>query len=232
MAIDLTALSSRLTSLLARVDQAARSSGRSLNDITLVAVSKTVAPPLIREAYRLGLRHFGENRVQEAEAKRPDLADLPEATWHLIGHLQTNKAKKALPFFDMFQSVDSDRVAEVLNRAAEEAGRTLPCLAEVKTSPEEAKHGLPPEDLERFLDQRSRWPHLSFQGLMTVAPFFEDPAESRPFFARLRSLAEKRKDTLGERPVLSMGMSHDFEAALAEGATMIRVGTALFGERS
>ncbi len=231
MSFDLAALSPRLTSLLERVEKAARRSGRSLTDITFLAVVKTVVPPLIREAHRLGVRHFGENRVQEAAVKRPELAGLEDAVWHLIGPLQTNKARKAIDLFDVVQTVDSERLADTLDREAEKAGKSLRCLVEVKTSPEAAKHGLPPEDLERFFEGRTRWPRLRFEGLMTVAPYFEDPSGARPFFARLRELAEERRNVFGDRPVLSMGMSHDFEAAVEEGATLIRVGNALFGDR-
>jgi hypothetical protein len=225
-------LSSRFSSLLERLDRAAQASGRGLRDVALLAVVKTVFPERIREAYSLGLRRFGESRVQEAAAKRPDLGELQGAEWHFIGHIQSNKARKAVELFDAVQSVDSDRLAAALDAEAERAGKFLRCLVEVKTSPEEAKQGLAPEALDAFLDQRERWPRLKFEGLMTVAPAAEDPAAARPFFARLRELAEKRRDVFGPRPVLSMGMSHDFEAAVAEGATMIRIGTALFGERA
>lgn len=203
-----------------------------MSDVALLAVVKTVPPGRIRDAYRLGLKAFGESRVQEAAAKRPDLGALDGVEWHLIGHLQTNKARKAAELFDAVQSVDSDRLAAALDAEAERAGKSLRCLAEVKTSPEEAKGGLAPEALDAFLDRRDRWPRLKFEGLMTVAPAAEDPAVARPFFARLRELAERRRDVFGPRPVLSMGMSHDFEAAVAEGSTMIRIGTALFGERA
>jgi pyridoxal phosphate enzyme (YggS family) len=231
MPVEPSALSSRLDSLLGRAAQAAAKSGRSLSNITLVAASKTVPPALIAEAARLGVAHFGENRVQEAAAKRPDLAGLP-VRWHMIGPLQTNKAKKALELFDVVQSLDGERLADVLNREADKAGKTLSCLIEVKTSPEEAKHGMAPEELDRFLDARSRWPRLKLEGLMTVAPFFEDPAEARPYFGRLRDLGEKHREAFGGAPTLSMGMSHDFEAAILEGATMIRIGAALFGARA
>jgi PLP dependent protein len=225
-------LSSRLSSLLERVDRAAGASGRSLSDVSLLVVVKNVPPALIREAYRLGLRLFGESRIQEAAAKRPDLQGLDGAEWHLIGHLQSNKARKAAELFDVVQSVDSDRLAAVLDAEAARAGKFLRCLVEVKTSPEEAKGGLAPEALDAFLDRRERWPRLKWEGLMTVAPAVDDPAAARPFFARLRGCAEKRRDVFGPRPVLSMGMSHDFEAALLEGATVIRIGSALFGERA
>lgn len=232
MPVDSSALSSRLTSLLERIDRAARTSGRSLSDVTLVAVTKTVPASLIREAHRLGLRHFGENRVQEAAAKRPDLEGLDGATWHLIGHLQTNKAAKAAGLFDAVQSLDSVRLADALNRAAESAGRTLPCLVEVKTSPEPEKHGLSPEELDDFLARAALWPRLKLEGLMTVAPYAPDPAAARPFFARLRELAERRQGAFAGKPRLSMGMSSDFEAAVQEGSTMVRIGTSLFGDRS
>lgn len=232
MSVDASQLASRLDSLLERVSRAAGNGGRSLKDVSIVAVTKTVPSGLIREAHRLGLRRFGENRVQEAAAKRGELAGLDGAEWHLIGHLQTNKAAKAQELFDIFQSVDSDRLAEALNRQAEKAGKTLRCLAEIKTSPEPSKHGLAPDALDDFLEKAAAWPRLKFEGLMTVAPWSEDPSAARPFFARLRELADRRRSAFGGRPVLSMGMSTDFEAAVAEGSTMIRIGTALFGDRS
>jgi PLP dependent protein len=232
MPVDASQLASRLDSLLERVSRAAEAGGRSLSDVAVVAVTKTVPPPLIREAHRLGLRLFGENRVQEAAAKRVELPGLEGSAWHLIGHLQTNKVTKALGLFDVVQSVDSERLAEALDREAAKAGRTVACLAEVKTSPEEAKHGMDPAALDGFLEKAAAWPRLKFQGLMTVAPWSEDPAAARPSFARLRELAERRRAAFGGRPVLSMGMSSDFEAAVAEGSTMIRIGTALFGDRS
>ncbi len=230
MPVDPAALSSRLASLLGRIDKAAAKSGRSLSDITLVAVTKTVPPILMREAAQRLLLRFGENRVQEAATKRPLLADVP-AQWYLIGHLQTNKARKALELFDEVHSLDSERLADALNDAAEKAGKTVPCLVEVKTSPEAEKQGLPPQELDQFLGRRSRWPRLKLEGLMTVAPYAEDPEAARPFFARLRELGEKHGDVWDGKPRLSMGMSHDFEAAIQEGATMIRIGTALFGKR-
>jgi pyridoxal phosphate enzyme (YggS family) len=230
MPVEPAALSPRLDALLGRIDKAAAKSGRSLSDITLVAVTKTVPPPLIREAARLGLKDFGENRVQEAADKRPALDGLA-ARWHMIGHLQSNKARKAAELFDAVQSLDGGRLAGLLNGAAEAADKTLPCLVEVKTSPEPAKHGLPPEELERFLEERERWPRLRIEGLMTVAPYSGDAEKARPFFARLRELGERHRAALGGNPRLSMGMSHDFEAAILEGATMIRIGTALFGDR-
>jgi PLP dependent protein len=232
MTVAPSALSSRLASLRERIDRAARFSGRSLSDVAIVAVTKTVPSELILEAHQLGLRVFGENRVQEAAAKRRDLPGLAGASWHLIGHLQTNKVTKAAELFDEVESVDSVRLAEALNRASAARGRPLPCLVEVKTSPELSKHGLVPEELDAFLARAAEWPSLRLQGLMTVAPFAEDPSAARPFFARLRELAERHRGVLGGRPRLSMGMSHDFEAAVAEGATSVRIGTLLFGSRS
>lgn len=198
----------------------------------MVAVTKTVSASLVREAYECGLRHFGENRVQEAVAKEKSLDDLRGVTWHLLGHLQTNKAKKALGLFDCVQSLDSLRLARVLNGEAERCGNRLPCLVEIKVSEEPEKQGLPPESLDEFLARADEWPFLSLEGLMIVAPYFDDPRRARPYFRRARDLFDRNRGRFrGERPLLSMGMSQDFEPAVEEGANMIRIGTALFGER-
>jgi hypothetical protein len=210
-----------------RVSRAARRAGRSLQDITIVAVTKNVPPEKIREILRCGARHMGENRVQEAERKKPLVAG---AAWHLIGHLQTNKARKALEIFDSVQSLDSLRLAEALQKEAERRDRTLPCLVEVKVSEEPAKHGIDPDFLEEFLDRVAALGRLRVEGLMAVAPYFEDPERTRPYFRRVRELFERNRVRFqGER--LSMGMSQDFEVAVEEGSNMIRIGTALFGAR-
>ena len=219
-----------------RIAAAARSANRNPDEITLMAVSKTFPPDRIREAYAAGLRVFGENRVQEFAAKATTLRDLRDVEWHLIGHLQTNKAAKAAELFDAVDSVDSVRMAEKLNAAAESSGKTLSVLIEINVGGERAKSGVAPdsEALEQILQGAPRLRNLKIRGLMTVPPFTEDPEGSRPYFRQLRqirdSIAARKLPQVGME-VLSMGMSHDFEVAIEEGATCVRVGTAIFGER-
>jgi len=205
------------------INQAAARAGRNPNDITLIAVTKTVPADAIREAVACGIKHIGENRLQEALSKREALQDL-DVTWHFIGHLQTNKAKKVVESFDWVQCVDRPELAAKLNQAAT---RTLPVLIEVKLHEEPNKSGMDELHLPEFVAEFSQYPLLQLQGLMAIPPFFNNPADVRPYFRKLRQLAERFKLT-----ELSMGMSHDFEVAIEEGATMVRVGTALFGERS
>jgi pyridoxal phosphate enzyme (YggS family) len=219
-----------------RIARAAARVGRDPNTITLMVVSKTVEPERIRQVYAAGIRVFGENRVQEFAEKSAALADLHEAEWHLIGHLQSNKAKKATELFSGIDSVDSLRLAERLNQAAEQAGKKLEVLIEIKTGEEESKAGIPLADpeLERLLRAAPELEHLQIRGLMTVPPFTEDPEGARQYFRALRDL----RDTIAARnlpavqmDVLSMGMSHDFEIAIEESSTCVRVGTAIFGTR-
>jgi pyridoxal phosphate enzyme (YggS family) len=224
-----------------RIAAAARRAARNPDEITLMGVSKTFPPERIREAYAAGLRVFGENRVQEFAEKANALRDLPGAEWHLIGHLQTNKAAKATELFDAIDSVDSVRTAEKLNAFAESAGKKLSILVEINVGGEKSKSGVAPapddqgsDELEQILQGASRWGNLKIQGLMTVPPYAEDPEASRPYFRQLRqirdSIAARALPKIGTT-VLSMGMSHDFEVAIEEGATCVRVGTAIFGER-
>jgi len=219
--------------VLGRIAAACLRAGRRPEDVKLVAVSKAVSPELIRQAYEAGLRDFGENRVQEAEAKRPALADL-SATWHLVGHLQTNKAKPARELFQCIHSLDSLRLAERLDRVASPGGQRLPVLLEVNLSEELTKSGAREEEVLRLTQEVGRLPTLELRGLMVIPPLFEDADKTRPIFRRLRELAEMieshhlRGVSMRE---LSMGMSHDFEVAVEEGATMIRIGTAIFGPR-
>jgi hypothetical protein len=220
-----------------RIAAAARRAGRNPADITLMAVSKTFPPELIREAYDAGIRVFGENRVQEFAGKAGAVCNLTEAEWHLIGHLQSNKAAAAAELFGTVDSVDSARVAQKLNAAAEKAGKVLPVLIEINVGGEEAKSGVAPssEELEQILVGASRWKNLRVRGLMTVPPYTEDPEEARAYFRQLRKIrdgiAAQRLPAVSME-VLSMGMSHDFEVAIEEGATCVRVGTAIFGERA
>jgi len=222
----LNGLSARLADVRGRLQRAALKAGRDSNDILVVAVTKTHGPEIAAEAFQAGLRDFGENRVQEAEKKIEALrGKLTGHRWHLIGHLQTNKAKKAAALFDVIQSIDSLRLADIVNNECEKLNRSLECLLEVKTSPEPAKQGLLPDEAGAFFDRLSDFPRLRVNGLMTVAPYSDNPEEARPYFRRLRDLAA------GRFPVLSMGMSGDFEVAVEEGATMVRLGTVLFGAR-
>lgn len=220
-----------------RIVSAARRAGRDPNDIALMAVTKTQPPESIREAYDAGIRLFGENRVQEFAGKAPALTDLKDAEWHLIGHLQTNKAGKAAELFSAVDSVDSLRLAEKLHASARELGKKLPVLIEINIGGETAKSGVAPEsgELERLLLAAPELAHLEFRGLMSIPPFADDPERSRPYFRRLRELRDQiaaRKLAKISMNVLSMGMSHDFEVAIEEGTTCIRVGTAIFGERN
>lgn len=206
-------------------ERIARAAGRARRDpaaITLLAVTKVFPASVIREAYELGLRQFGENYVQEFAAKQPELGDLAGARFHLIGHLQSNKSRKAAELFQCIQTVDSPRLA----RRLEETGAPLDVMLEVKLSPEQAKSGAAPEELAELIEAVRACPHLKLLGLMTMPPWSDDPEPSRPYFRRLRELGERHG--LAQ---LSMGMSHDLEVAIEEGATCVRVGTALFGRR-
>ena len=216
-----------------RIMAACNRSGRRAEEVKLVAVSKKVTPDIIRLAYDAGVREFGENRVQEAGEKRPSLSDLT-ATWHLIGHLQTNKARLARELFHWVHSVDSLRLAAKLDKAAVCSGDRLQVLLEVNLGDETAKSGAKENEVMELAGQVSQFETLELRGLMTIPPFFEDPERVRPFFRRLRELGEKIESTRlpnTSMKDLSMGMSHDFEVAIEEGATIVRVGTAIFGER-
>jgi len=214
-----------------RIDRAAQRAGRRVDEITLVAVSKTFSADAIRAAYDAGLRHFGENRVQEMQAKRPQLAGL-EATWHFIGHLQSNKVRPAVEFFDRVDAVDSIPLARKLDAAATEHGKRLAVLIEVHLGSEGGKSGVEPGSLPALADAIDLLASLDLRGLMAVPPYSDDPERVRPYFRQLRELRDALSQRLGRPlPALSMGMSHDFEVAIEEGATEIRVGTALFGAR-
>jgi len=202
-----------------------------------MAVTKTFPPQRIREAYQAGLRLFGENRVQEFAHKWPALRDLADAEWHMIGHLQTNKASRAAELFAGIDSLDSLRLAEKLNLSARLLGRKLPVLIEINMGEETAKSGVAPVSraLNELLEKAAELDHLEFRGLMAIPPFTEDPEQARPFFRHLRELRDQiaaRKLAPVGMHVLSMGMSHDFEVAIEEGSTCVRIGTAIFGERT
>jgi PLP dependent protein len=229
-------ISENVAQIRDRILAAARRSNRNPDQIALMAVTKTFPPESIREAYDAGLRLFGENRVQEFAGKAKALSDLRDAGWHMIGHLQSNKAGKAAELFAAVDSVDSLRLAEKLNAAAKELGKKLSVLIEINIAGETAKSGLQPQskELDELLQSVSSLKYLEFQGLMTVPPLTENPENARPYFQKLRLL----RDDIARRAfpgvsmeVLSMGMSHDFEAAIEEGSTCVRLGTAIFGDR-
>jgi pyridoxal phosphate enzyme (YggS family) len=206
----------------ARIAGAAARAGRKRSEITMLAVTKKFPASVIQEAYELGLREFGENYVQEFEAKRVPLAGCQGARFHLIGHLQSNKSKKAAEIFQVIQTVDTAKLA----RRLDEEARPLDVMIEVKLSTEEAKAGAAPEDVPELVQAIRKCGHLRLLGLMTMPPWSDDGEQSRPYFARLRELAQQN-----HLPHLSMGMSHDLEVAIEEGATIVRIGTALFGPR-
>lgn len=201
-----------------------------------MAVTKTFPAGRVREAYEAGLRIFGENRVQEFAGKVDALRDLHNARWHLIGHLQNNKANKAAELFPAVDSIDSLRLAEKLNAAAQKLGKRIEVLIEINIAGESAKSGVPPNspELEQLLGAAPRLTSLDVRGLMTVPPFTEDPEAARPYFRKLRELRDqiaRQKYESVQMDVLSIGMSHDFEVAIEEGSTCVRIGTAIFGER-
>lgn len=231
MSPEFTSIASNLALVRERISSASKRAGRRVEEITLVAVSKTFPAEAIRAAYEIGLRDFGENRVQEWEAKQPHLADL-RAAWHLIGHLQSNKARRTVRLFSRVDSVDSIELARKLDSCAAEEGKRLPILIEVHLGNEETKTGASETDLPSLSEAVAELPNLELLGLMTIPPFVDDAELARPYFRKLRELRDALNTRLG-RPLLalSMGMSHDFEVAIEEGATEIRVGTALFGGR-
>jgi pyridoxal phosphate enzyme (YggS family) len=219
----------RLAGVRRRIEAAAGRSGRAAGSVTLVAVSKTMPVEAVRAAVAAGATILGENRVQEARDKIEALAGAAE--WHLIGHLQTNKAKLAVGLFDRIHSLDSIRLAHELERHAGEAGRRVRCLVQVNVGGEEQKNGASESEVRPLLEAASRLPHLLVEGLMAIPPFLSDPEAVRPFFRRLRVLREQLASDGFFLPDLSMGMTQDFEVAIEEGATLVRVGTAIFGPR-
>jgi pyridoxal phosphate enzyme (YggS family) len=227
-------LSDNIADISGRILKAAERSGRRPEDIKLVAVSKTVGVDSIRQALEAGQRIFGENRVQEALEKISALSS--EATnlkpeWHFIGHLQRNKAKFVAGAFELIHSVDSIALADELQRQAEKNSIVQRILIEIKLSEEETKHGADEEGLEQMLEHIKNLKNLKLEGLMTIPPFFADPEMARPYFRHLRELRDRLQCKGFQLPELSMGMSNDFEVAVEEGATLVRVGTAIFGER-
>jgi len=220
-------LGPRLAAIRARIKAAAVKCGRLPQDVTLVAISKTHPASLVKSAIELGATDLGENRVQEAEQKIIEVGRT-SARWHLVGHLQANKARRAVQLFDVIHSLDSSELADRLDRLCGEEGReTLPVLLQVDLGHEETKSGVDETELPELIKSLASLSRVQLIGLMTLPPFFEDPEQARPFFRRLREL----RDKLVPNGELSMGMTHDFEVAIEEGATMVRIGTAIFGER-
>jgi PLP dependent protein len=218
-------IQANLESIQKRIAGACQRAKRSPGDVTLVAVTKTVDPVTLELAYNLGIRNFAENRVQEAEKKIPDLPLFkPHPSWHMIGHLQSNKVKKALELFDIIHSVDSLELAEAIDRRAI---RRIPVLLQVNLAAESTKSGFSPSEIITASAAISHLPNLEIRGLMTIAPQVEDAEQVRSLFRKLRQI----RDELGLEH-LSMGMTDDFEVAVEEGATMVRIGRALFGERT
>jgi pyridoxal phosphate enzyme (YggS family) len=226
-------LKQRLDAIRERIERAAVASGRRPDEIRLVAVSKTMPTEAVRTAIEAGARILGENYIQEAKAKIETLID-HDVDWHFIGHLQSNKAKYAVRLFDLIHSVDSPKLARELNRQAAKTGKIQQILVQVNVAKEDAKSGVHAEDLMALVGVISELPNLSLKGLMTMPPYFNAPEKVRPFFAELRRLSERVAQSRVANVAmqeLSMGMTGDFEAAIAEGATLVRVGTAIFGER-
>lgn len=229
-------IASNLSAIRDRIARAAQRVGRAADDIALMAVSKTFPAENIIEAYAAGHRLFGENRVHDFADKSGALANLHDAEFHMIGHLQSNKTAKAAEIFHAVDSIDSAKLAERLNAAAEKLGKTLDTLIEINIGGEDAKSGIDATspELERILTGAPSWTNLRVRGLMTVPPFTDDPEGARPYFRQLRDLRDRlaARDLLSIKlDVLSMGMSNDFEIAIEEGSTCVRIGTAIFGTR-
>ena len=223
-------LAENLESIQQRIHAACSRAGRAPETITLLAVTKGQPPEIVTEANKLGLTFFGENKIQEAKAKIPLSAG--KCRWHFIGHLQTNKCRDAVELFEMIQSVDSLHVAQEISKRADQAGKTVPILLEVNLAGEASKFGYRPDQLEKDLQQINALPRIEIHGLMTIPPWTSNAENVRPVFRKLRELKQCAEQALGAPlPHLSMGMSGDFEVAIEEGATIVRIGTALFGPR-
>jgi hypothetical protein len=226
-----TDIADKLAQVQQRIVAACERGGRSSEEVQLVAVGKKFTADVIQEAADCGLTFFGENRVQEAKVKIPDCPS--HLRWHFIGNLQTNKCRDAVTLFEMIHAVDSLHLAEELNKRCEQAAKVMPILLEVNVSGEGSKHGFTPEDAVQAMKEFSAFPQLELHGLMTMAPFSRQPESSRPNFQKLCEVKAACEDKLGAPlPELSMGMSGDFEIAIEEGATLIRLGTVLFGPRA
>lgn len=223
-----------IRNIYGKIARSALRAGRNPEEIRLIAVTKTIDSNTIKRAIDIGLRDFGENRVQEARDKISDLVShIPVGTvaWHLIGHLQKNKAKIAVELFDLIHAVDSHELAQALNKHAEKIGKRQKILVQVKLSDEESKFGILKEKMYNLLECLGGMRNLKTEGLMTMPPLFDDPERVRPYFCELRKLRDELESSGYALPGLSMGMTNDFEVAIQEGATMVRVGTGIFGER-
>ncbi|MCS7203551.1 MAG: YggS family pyridoxal phosphate-dependent enzyme [Thermodesulfovibrio sp.] len=224
-------LSEKISSIFKKISHAALRVGREPDDIKLIAVTKSQPVDKIKEAIDYGLRIFGENRVQEAKIKIAELKNF-NIQWHMIGHLQTNKVKDAVNLFEVIHSVDSEKLAKFIDKEAEKRGKIQRVLIQVKLSEEDTKYGIKEEEVEKLIEVCLNLKNIKVEGLMTIPPYFENPEDVRPYFKKLRQIRDelnrKGYDFIKE---LSMGMSHDFEVAIEEGATMVRIGTALFGQR-
>ena len=220
-------ISDNLRSVMERIDSAARRSGCKASDITLVTVTKTRSVSEIREALACGVTDIGENYVQEAEAKYGEIGDA--ARWHMIGHLQRNKARHAVELFSVIHSVDGEALAREVGRRAEAVGKRVDALVEVKVSDEATKFGVEPSEAASLVDRISEVSGIRVCGLMGMAPFVADPEDTRPYFSKLKELWDRLPDE--QRLYLSMGMTQDFEIAIEEGSNMVRIGTAIFGPR-
>ena len=221
-------ISNNLQEIRKVISASVQRAGRSPQEIRMVAVTKTVGPDEIREAAALGLCDFGENRLQEA---KPKVESFPDLNWHFIGHLQTNKAREVLAAFSLIHSLDRFSLAAALQRRAEQLDLTARCLVQLNISGEKSKYGLAEAELADFLEALRDFSRVQIEGFMTMAPFHADPAETRPVFRRLRELQKVHARPGMELKTLSMGMTNDYAVAVEEGATLLRIGTALFGER-
>jgi pyridoxal phosphate enzyme (YggS family) len=223
-----------INAIYKRIAHAAMKAGREPHDIRLVAASKLVDAAVVRGAVEAGLRQFGENRIQEARGKilrlRKEIPGSP-VTWHLLGHLQKNKAGAAVELFDLIHSVDSPELVEVINKKAEKIGKRQRILVQVKLSSEESKYGIIKDSVVPLLELIGGMRNVKAEGLMTIPPFFDEPELSRPYYSDLRELRDYAENEGFPLPELSMGMTNDFEVAIEEGATIVRIGTAIFGER-
>ncbi len=226
-------LEENLKTVEEKIKEACTAAGRDRDEVTLIAVSKTKPVDTLKEAYDLGIRIFGENKVQELVDKYDALPK--DIHWHMIGHLQRNKVKYIIDKVDLIHSVDSIRLAEAIEKEAAKRGLIVNILIEVNVAGEESKFGLAPEQVDSFIESVAQFKHIQVKGLMTIAPFVENPEENRPVFARLKKLSvdirKKNVDNVNVS-ILSMGMTNDYQTAIEEGATMVRVGTGIFGERN
>lgn len=235
--VDTAAIADQLESVRERIVRACARAGRPPHEVTLVGVTKTFPIDAVLAARECGLSDFGENRVQELVEKVdavPSRVRGGDVTWHMIGHLQRNKARDVVDYADFFHALDSLRLAKELNKRAAHEGRVVPCLAQINVSSEESKYGIAPDEAGSFLDALASLDHVRIEGLMTIASFVDDPKHVRPEFRRLRDLFEAydaASNPQVEMNVLSMGMSNDFEVAIEEGATHVRIGSAIFGAR-